>query len=42
MERCFVYLRKSTNRKDKQQLSFELQLKWINDVFLKNPTYEVI
>ena len=42
METCFVYLRKSTNRKDKQQLSFEMQLNWINELFLKNPNYEVI
>lgn len=42
METCFVYLRKSTNRKDKQQYSFEMQLEWINKLLLENPHYQVI
>ncbi len=42
METCFVYLRKSTNRKDRQQYSFEMQLEWINNLLLENPHYKVI
>lgn len=42
METCIVYLRKSTNRGDKQQLTLDMQAKWIRKVLLENPTYRVI
>lgn len=42
METCFVYLRKSTDRKDKQQASFELQTKAVIKILKKHSNLEVI
>ncbi|MBW7954414.1 recombinase family protein [Candidatus Gracilibacteria bacterium] len=42
METCFVYLRKSTDRKDKQQASFELQTKAVIKILKKHHNLEVI
>lgn len=42
MENCFVYLRKSTKRKDKQKLTFDVQSDWVNQIFLNHPDYQVI
>lgn len=42
MEKCFVYLRKSTDRKDKQQASFEIQTKAVIKILKKLPNLEVI
>jgi len=42
MKNCFVYLRKSTNRDDKQGLSLERQSDWVNELLLDNPDYQVV
>ena len=42
MTTCMVYLRKSTNRKDKQLNTFDEQSIWVNKVLLNNPDFEVI
>lgn len=42
MATCMVYLRKSTNRKDKQLNTFDEQTIWVNSELLKRPDLEVI
>lgn len=42
MKNCFVYLRKSTNRNDKQGLSLDRQSNWVNKLLLNNPDYQII
>lgn len=42
MENCFVYLRKSTKRYDKQQNTLDIQAEWVNSIFLDHPDYQVI
>lgn len=42
MATCMVYLRKSTDRKDKQLNTFDEQTIWVNDLLLERPDLEVI
>lgn len=42
MATCFVYIRKSTNRADKQKNSIPLQTSWVEDVLRANPDFDVI
>jgi len=42
MTTCMVYLRKSTNRKDKQLNTFDEQTIWVNKILWSNPDFEVI
>lgn len=42
METCFVYLRKSTKRKDKQEYSIDVQSEWVLETLLKYPFIKVL
>jgi hypothetical protein len=42
MATCMVYLRKSTDRKDKQLNTFNEQTMWVNSKLLERPDLEVI
>lgn len=42
MTTCMVYLRKSTNRKDKQLNTFDEQTIWVNSLLSERPDLEVV